>query len=157
MKRILSIESDVPYLDYSITFPKKLREELPTDLEMESIPLQDLSHLTEQVNIATREAATNTNLDMQEFLGINKTLKRVQGVIVNNLAKLFELDKQLDRDQGKLKEIKDDSSYSEELKDRIKERIKNAETEQEGRLEVLSMNKKEPSFQDQRNYYQDLG
>ena len=40
------------------------------------------------------------------------------------------------------KEIKDDPSYSEELKDRIRERIDNAETEREARLEVLSQNKK---------------
>ena len=63
--------------------------------------------------------------------------------IVNNTAKLSELDKQLDHDREKLEEIKDDPSYSEELKDRIRERIENAETEQEARLEVLLMNKKD--------------
>ena len=110
---------------------------------MEDIPLQDLSTLAEQVHIATREAATNTDLDMREFLRIDKALRRVQGEIINNTAKLSELDKQLDRDRGKLEEIKDDPSYSEELKDRIRERIDNAETEREARLEVLSMNKKE--------------
>ena len=79
----------------------------------------------------------------ENSFGIDKALRRVQGEIVNNAAKLSELDKQLDRDRGKLKEIKDDPSYSEELKERIRERIENAETEQEARLEVLSMNKKE--------------
>ena len=59
------------------------------------------------------------------------------------LTKLSELDKQLDRDRGKLEEIKDDPSYSEELKDRIRERIDNAKTEREARLEVLLQNKKE--------------
>ena len=65
---------------------------------MEEIPLQDLSTLAEQVHVATREAATNTDLDMQEFLGIDKALRSFKGEIVNNLAKLSELDKQLDRD-----------------------------------------------------------
>ena len=102
------------------------------------IPLQDLSTLAEQVHVATREAATNTDLDMREFLGIDKALRRVQGEIINNTAKLSELDKQLARDREKLEEIKDDPSYSEELKERIRERIDNAETEQEARLEVLS-------------------
>ena len=69
----------MPDLDRS--FAKKLQEELPTDLEMESIPLQDLSTLAEQVHVAMREAATNTDLDMQEFLGIDKALRRVQGEI----------------------------------------------------------------------------
>ena len=61
MKNILVIEGDVPDLIDRITFAKKLQEELPTDLEMESIPLQDLSNLAEQMHVATREAATNTD------------------------------------------------------------------------------------------------
>ena len=68
MKRILSI--------YDVSFAKKLQEQLPTDLEMEDIPLLDLANLAEQVHIATREAATNTDLDMREFLGIDKALRR---------------------------------------------------------------------------------
>ena len=135
MKRILSI--------YDVSFAKKLQEQLPTDLEMENIPLQDLGNLAEQVHIATREAATNTDLDMREFLGIDKALRRVQGEIINNTSKLSELDKKLARDREKLEEIKNDPSYSEELKNRIQERIDNAETERDARLEVLSMNKKE--------------
>ena len=55
-------------------------------------------NLVEQVHVATREAATNTDLDMQEFIGIDKTLTLFKGQIVNNLAKLSELDKQLDCD-----------------------------------------------------------
>ena len=80
---------------------------------------------------------------MREFLGIKNTLRSFEGEIFNNLAKLPELDKQVARDREKLEEIKDDPLYSEELKDRIKERIENAKTERETRLEVLSMNKKE--------------
>ena len=136
MKRILSIDDDV-------SFAKKLQEQLPTDLEMENIPLQDLGNLAEQVHVATREAATNTDLDMREFLGIDKALRRVQGEIINNTAKLSELDKKLARDREKLEEIKNDPLYSEELKNRIQERIDNAEIERDARLEVLSMNKKE--------------
>ena len=47
------------------------------------------------MHVATKEAATNTDLDMEEFLGIDKALRRVQGEIINNTAKLSELDKQL--------------------------------------------------------------
>ena len=58
---------------------------------MENIPLQDLSTLAEQVHVATREAATNTDLDMREFLGIDKALRRVQGEIMNNLQSSLNL------------------------------------------------------------------
>ena len=68
MNRILSIEGEVPDLHRSIIFAKKLREELPTELEMEEILLQDLSHLAEQMHVGTREAATNIDLNMWEFL-----------------------------------------------------------------------------------------
>ena len=143
MKKILSIEGD----DLDRSFAKKLQDQLPTDLEMENIPLQDLSTLPEQVHVATREAATNTGLAMWEFLGIDKALRCVQIEIINNTAKLSELDKQLARDREKLEEIKDNPSYSEELKKRIWKRIENAETEREARLEVLLMNKKEVQSQ----------
>ena len=59
------------------------------------------------------------------------------------LQSYSELDKQLARHREKLEEIKDDPSYSEEQKERIRERIDNAETEREVRLEVLLQNKKE--------------
>ena len=41
---------------------------------MESIPLEELSFLAEDIHIKTRKASENTNLDMQEFLGINQAL-----------------------------------------------------------------------------------
>ena len=132
----MSIEGDVPDLDRSITFAKKL----PTALEMESIPLQDLSNLAEQIDVSTREVATNNNLDMQEFLGIDRALTRFNGEIANKLAKLSKLDKQLAHDWEKLEEIKDDPSYSKELKASIQERIDNAEIKQRGRIQAVSIN-----------------
>ena len=141
MKRILSIEREVTDPDKSFT--KKLQDQLPTDLEMKDIPLQNLSTLAEQVHVATREAATNTDLDTREFLGIDKALRCVQGEIINNTAKLSELDKQLAREQEKLEQIKDNPAFSAELKETIRERFDNAETKQEARLKVLSMHKKQ--------------
>ena len=73
--KILLIEGDTPDFDRSFTAAKKLQDQLPTDLEMEDIPLQDLSTLAEQVHVVTREAATNTDLDMREFLRIDKALE----------------------------------------------------------------------------------
>ena len=50
----------------------KLESELPTDLQMKSIPLKDLSSLIENIHFKTRDASQNTDLDMREFLGIDK-------------------------------------------------------------------------------------
>ena len=53
----------------------KLESELPTDLQMKSIPLKDLSSLIENIHFKTRDASQNTDLDMREFLGIDKALQ----------------------------------------------------------------------------------
>ena len=58
---------------------------------MEEIPLQDLSNLVEQVHVATREAATNTDLDMREFLGIDKALRRFKGKLSTILQSSLNL------------------------------------------------------------------
>ena len=58
---------------------------------MESIPLQDLGKLAEQVNVTIRETATNTDLDIREFLWIAKAFQRFRGEIVKNLPKSLNL------------------------------------------------------------------
>ena len=39
---------------------------------MESIPLEGISSLVEDIHAKTKEASKNTDLDMREFLGIDK-------------------------------------------------------------------------------------
>ena len=58
---------------------------------MESIPLMDLSSLVEDIHVNTREASQNTDLVMQEFLGIDKALQSIQGELLNNTSKLTEI------------------------------------------------------------------
>ena len=71
---------------------------MPTDLEMETIPLKELSSLTDNIHVKTREASQNTNLDMQEFLGIDNALQSLQGKLLNNTSKLTEISKSIKRD-----------------------------------------------------------
>ena len=74
MKSVLSLDETPPLLERSLSAASKLSRELPTDLKMESIPLEELSSLVEDIHAKTREASQNTDLDMREFLGINKAL-----------------------------------------------------------------------------------
>ena len=39
---------------------------------------------------------------MREFLGIDKTLQRIQGELLNNTSKLTEINKRIKRDTKKL-------------------------------------------------------
>ena len=69
---------------------------------MESIPLEELSSLVEDIYAKTREESQNTNIDMQEFLGINKALESMQGELLINTSKLTEINKRIKRDTKKL-------------------------------------------------------
>ena len=57
---------------------------------MESIPLEELSPLIEGIHVKIRAASQNTNLDMREFLGIDKALQSIQGELLNNTSKLTD-------------------------------------------------------------------
>ena len=77
MKSFLSIDKTPPALEKSFKAATKLIRELPTDLEMEAIPMKELPSLAEDIHVKTREASQNTDLDMREFLGIDKALQSI--------------------------------------------------------------------------------
>ena len=64
MKIVLGVDKTPPTLERSFKAASKLKSELPTDLEMESIPLEELSSLVEDIHVNTQEASQNTDLDM---------------------------------------------------------------------------------------------
>ena len=74
MKNFLGVDKTPPALKRSFKTGTKLKSELPADIEMESIPLMELSSLVENIHVKTREASQNTDLDMREFLGMDKAL-----------------------------------------------------------------------------------
>ena len=61
MKNFLDIVETPPALERSFKAATKLRRELPTDIEMESIPLMELSSSAEDIYVKTRQAAQNTD------------------------------------------------------------------------------------------------
>ena len=66
---------------------------------MESIPLEELSSLVEDIYVKTREASQNTDLNMREFLGIGKASQSIQSELLNNASKLTEIEKHIKRDK----------------------------------------------------------
>ena len=77
MKIFLGIDKTPSALERSLKAAAKLKNELPMDLQMENIPLKDLSSLVEGIHIKTREASQNTDLYMREFLGIDRALQSI--------------------------------------------------------------------------------
>ena len=144
MKKILNLEQTPPFIDRSIKAANLLKSEIPSQTDLENIPLFDLSSAVEDIRIKTREASQNTDLNMREFLGISKALQSINGELRNNTAKLSELDKRIKRDTAKLKEIEDNpDGFSEEQKELYKKRLQDLQEEQQGRLEFLSQNRKD--------------
>ena len=95
MKSVLSLAEPPTALERSFRAAIKLRRELPTDIEMESIPLMELSSLVEDIHGKTQEASQNTDLSMRGFLGIDKALQSIQGELLNNTSKLTEINKRI--------------------------------------------------------------
>ena len=57
MKSVLNLDETPTTLEKPFKGASKLSCELPTDLEMESIPLEELSSSVEDINVKTREAS----------------------------------------------------------------------------------------------------
>ena len=107
---------------------------------MERIPLEELLYLVENIDAKTREISQNTDLDMREFLGIDKALQSIQGELLNNISKLTEINKRIKRDTKKLEEVENDPTYSDEQRQLYRDRLDDLNTEKKARLEILSRN-----------------
>ena len=144
MKSVLSLDETPSVLKRSVKAATKLKSELPTYLQMESIPLKDLSSIVEDIHVKTWEASQETDLlDMREFLAIDKALQSIQGELLNNTSKLTEIDKRIQRDTKKLKEVENDPTYTDEQRQLYRDRLDNLNTEKQARLELLSQNRKD--------------
>ena len=138
MKSVLSLDETPSALERSISAGSKIKSELPTDLQMESIPLKERWPLVENIHVKTREALQNTDLEMREFLGIDKAVQSIQGELLNNTSKLTEIDKRIQRDTRKLGEVENDPNYTDEQRQLYRDRLDNLNTEKQSRLEILS-------------------
>ena len=108
MKNFLGVDNTPPSLERSFKAATKLKGELPTDIEMESTPPMELLSLVEDIHVKTQERSQNTDLDMQEFLGIDKAIQSIQGELLSNTSKLTEINKHIKRDTKKLEEVEND-------------------------------------------------
>ena len=138
MKSVLSLDETPSGLKRSFKAASKLRSELPTDIEIESILLEELLSFVEDIHVKTREASQNTDLDMREFLGIDKALQSIQGQLLNNTSKLTEINKRIKRDTKKLEEMENDPTYSDEKRQLYQDSLDDLNTEKQERLEILS-------------------
>ena len=79
--------------------------------------------MAEEIYVKTREANQNIDLDMREFLEIDKALQSIQGEPVTNTLKLTETNTRIERDTKNLEEVKNDSSYNDEQRQLYGDRL----------------------------------
>ena len=143
MKSVLSLDETSSALERSVKAATNFSRDIPTDLEMEVIPLKELLSLVEDIHVKTREASQNTDLDMREFLGNDKALQGIQGELLNNTSKLTEIDKRIQRDTKKLEEVENYPIYTDEQRQLYRDRLDDLNTGKQARLEILSQNWKD--------------
>ena len=151
MKSVLSLDKTSSALERLIDAATKIKGKLPTDLEMESIALKELSSLAEEIHVKKREAWQNTDLDMREFLEIDKALQSIQSELLNNTSKLTEIDKRIQRDTKMLQEVENDPTYSDEQRQLYKDRLDDRKTGKARNTVTKSKRSSNTSRKDQVN------
>ena len=134
MKDILILDETPSVLEKSFTAASKLWRKLPIDIEMESIPLEELSSLVKYIHVETGGASQYIDLDMWEVFGISKALGSIKFELLNNTLKLREIKKRINRDTKKLQEVKNDPTYSDEQRQLYKDSLNGLNTEKQARL-----------------------
>ena len=110
--------------------------------KIESIPLMELSPLLENILVKTQEPSHNIDLDIREFLGINKALQSIHGELLNNPSKLTEINKRIKRYTKKLEEVENDCTYSDKQRQLYQDRLDELNTEKQARLDTITKSKR---------------
>ena len=117
--------------------PHNLREELKlTDFY---VPSQDQKN--RRTKIISQDEETNVDgLPLRELLGLDKALQTTRGELVNNLAKLSELDQEINNLEKLYKNARDRDDEDVEVSEELREQLRDKQDERFARLEAASEN-----------------
>ena len=131
--------------DYKRLTPEEIKaiqnieREIPNDFE--SIPLDSLPGISNNVLETFKAEGTQTTLTAREMEAIEKSMTNIRDELGNNLSKLSRLDEELGKERVKLEQAqKDNDPY--EISE-VSARIKDYEIERNARIEVVNQNKEE--------------
>ena len=126
MKIMLGLDTDPLQSERSKTTARKLAQIIPTYLEIDNILMQDLSRVIIDVEHEVRDVSQNTDPDM---LDVIESLQRIQGELANDEGKLTSINKHIELEEQKLKDIKNDLSYSDEQRGEVEKRLERLKEE----------------------------
>ena len=144
---VKAVREELGFTEYGLklsakdtTAARKANEDLSViSTEAETVEMRGLgatagkaSSIVETMETAFSDA--DASLPLREIRGLDKALQTIRGELVNNLAKLTELDNHITREQNKL----DEPDIGEFERRRIAERIRDLKDERVSRLEAAS-------------------
>ena len=134
---LVNVEEQIPLQDFSSATELQSLTNTIGELHgaVESLETSMTDWGLELPDIANKRTQTE-GLTLRELQGLDKALQTTRGELVNNLAKLTELDKDIARNERKLQETEDET-----IKAEITARLKNLYDERSARLEAASANK----------------
>ena len=122
---------------------RKVENNLPNidNVEMTVLPntVDTIMKEIEELFPEQYETGTQTDIKKREMDAILKAMTTVKEEVANELAKLSETNKHLERENAKLEEAK--ANNDEFQIERISDRIRELESERSGRLEVINTNR----------------
>lgn len=87
---------------------------------------------------SSQRLSDNPSLALREIRGLDATLQTIRGELVNNLAKLRELDEHIAVEKQKIAEVDETENVDEPTKRRLRARLRDLEDERTSRLEAAS-------------------
>ena len=134
---LVNVEEHIPLKDLSSTTELQSLTNTIGELHetVESLETSMTDWVLELPDVENKRTQTE-GLTLRELQALDKALQTTRGELVNNLAKLAELDKDIARNERKLQETEDET-----IKAEITARLKNFYDERSARLEAASANK----------------
>ena len=133
------------------TILNKTEADLPTssgiakadDLELDNIAGSASKSTNDLIAVLKDSKQTSTDdlfeHPLQELLGLDRTMKTIRGTLMSEVAKKVELSEHIDRERRKLAEIENDSSYTDDQREEIRERIRQLNDELNIRQESIDL------------------
>ena len=115
------------------------------EINSENIPMENLpktaTDVEENVNdvisiLSQNEASDVDGLPFRDLLGLDKALQTTRGKLVNNLAKLSEIDKEIKDLQELYKNARDRDDEDEEVSEELREQLREKYDERSNRSQI---------------------
>ena len=129
----------------------KTEADLPTssgiakadDIDLENIASSASKSTSDLITVLKDSKQTSTDdlfeHPLHELLGLDRTMKTIRGTLMTEVAKKVELSEHIDRERRKLAEIENDTSYTDDQREEIRERIRRLNDELNIRQESIDL------------------